>query len=316
MEEIAISVIVPIHNVSDYLKKCLNSILNQTFNGNYEVLLMLDNATDEDRKVAIEFKNKSDIFEIHEVNFRDLGFVRNRGLELAKGKYIYFVDGDDYILKDSLYKFYQRAEDTESDIVIGNYYLEKNKKITRAFIKIKDKWSCKNNLIWANKIVTDIRFRGYAWNKFYRKDFLINHNIRFIKTTNFVEDLAFNYLAFLKANKIVCDSNYHYVYVFRQSSILHHEPIKFVKKYLRTLSLLRYYSKLKHIEKSTNIIFFFKKIMLWVHGLQNRKALSMNLFSYLKRVNFEVNSIRKFSLDSFTHEEFFIEGLETYKKVK
>ena len=94
-----ISVIVPVYNVESYLEKCIDSIIHQTYK-NLEIILVDDGSTDNSGKICDVYKEKdSRIKVIHKQN-RGLSSARNCGLEIAKGEYIGFVDGDDYIAED------------------------------------------------------------------------------------------------------------------------------------------------------------------------------------------------------------------------
>ena len=110
-----ITVIVPIYNVSQYLDRCVNSIVNQTYK-NLEIILVDDGSRDDSSKkcdeYAIKYKN---IVVIHKKN-EGLGFARNSGLSIAKGSYIVFVDGDDWIENNAIEALVWLEEENESDI--------------------------------------------------------------------------------------------------------------------------------------------------------------------------------------------------------
>lgn len=306
-----ISVIIPIHNVSKYLKKCLKSVQNQENFDDFEVLMLLDSATKDDEAIADKFISDNRFKKI-KVDFKDQGLVRNYGIKIANGKYLCFVDGDDYIEKNCLRNFYDKAEKCNADVVISNYYLEKNNKKKRAFIRLNDKITFKSSEEWAKEIAKDIRIRGYVWNKFYRKDFLIENQICSTEARYCIEDVYFNYICFLKAKKICCSSKYNYVYVFRKSSSLHFDPITFIDKYLRTLALMRYYSIKHDAKKTTDVLFFTKKIMLIVYLFQNFKYIKSDIFKYSKYVIKEINNLKKCKLDTYLEDDKFIFAYNMY----
>ena len=103
--DVKVSVIVPVYNVEKYLDRCLDSIINQTLN-EIEIILVDDGSTDSSGEKCDEYKKKDlRIKVIHKKN-KGLGYARNSGLEVATGKYIAFVDSDDYIdrrMFESLY---------------------------------------------------------------------------------------------------------------------------------------------------------------------------------------------------------------------
>ena len=302
---VKISVCVAIHGVEKYLDKCLKSLQNQTNFNDYEVLLLLDSPLEGDVRVAQKYVDSDKRFKIFNLDFKDQGLVRNYGCKVAQGEYVYFVDGDDYLEPNCLANFFEVIKKENPDIAISNYYLEKNGKKIKAFIHIKDNWHYKTNYKRAKAVASDIKIRGYVWNKIYRRDFLLSNNLYSVPARYFIEDVNFNFLTFLKARKIVTSEKYNYVYVFRKNSSLHFDPFVFIKKYLYSLALMRYYSLENDIKKTTNLNYFNKKFMLIVHGLQNYKFLKMNIFNYFVYINKEINKIRKCQLSEYLKDQVF-----------
>ena len=302
---VKISVCVAIHGVEKYLDKCLKNLQNQNNFNDYEVLLLLDSPLEGDVRVAQKYADSDKRFKIFNLDFKDQGLVRNYGCKVAQGEYVYFVDGDDYLEPNCLANFFEVIKKENPDIAISNYYLEKNGKKIKAFIHIKDNWHYKTNYKRAKAVASDIKIRGYVWNKIYRRDFLLNNNLFSVPARYFIEDINFNFLTFLKARKIVTSEKYHYVYVFRKNSSLHFDPFIFIKKYLYSLALMRYYSLEQNVKKATNLNYFNKKVMLIVHGLQNYKFLKMNIFNYFVYINKEINKIRKGELSEYLKDQVF-----------
>ena len=302
---VKISVCVAIHGVEKYLDKCLKSLQNQNNFNDYEVLLLLDSPLEGDVRVAQKYADSDKRFKIYNLDFKDQGLVRNYGCKVAQGEYVYFVDGDDYLESNCLANFFEVIKKENPDIAISNYYLEKNGKKIKAFIHIKDNWHYKTNCKRAKAVASDIKIRGYVWNKIYRREFLLNNNLYSVPARYFIEDINFNFLTFLKARKIVTSEKYNYVYVFRKNSSLHFDPFVFIKKYLYSLALMRYYSLEQNVKKATNLNYFNKKVMLIVHGLQNYKFLKMNIFNYFVYINKEINKIRKCELSEYLKDQVF-----------
>lgn len=305
---IKISVCVAIHGVEKYLDKCLKSLQNQINFVDYEVLLLLDNPLEGDVRVAQKYADIDKRFKLFYLDFKDQGLVRNYGCKVAQGEYVHFVDGDDYLEPNCLANFYEVIGRENPDIVVSNYYLEKNGKKTKAFIHIKDNWHYKTNYKWAKAVASDIKIRGYVWNKIYRRDFLVNNNLFSLSARYFIEDVTFNYFAFLKAKKIVTSKKYNYVYVFRKNSSLHFDPFVFIKKYLYALAFMRYYSIENNIKKTTDLNYFNKKVMLIVYGFQNLKSLKMNIFKYIGYINNEINKIKKCDLSIYLKDKVFLDS--------
>ena len=117
-----ISIIIPIYNVKEYLKRCVDSVLNQSYK-NIEVILIDDGSTDGSEKICDEYAKKDKrVVVVHQKN-SGVSASRNKGIELATGKYIGFVDSDDYIHKDMFEKLYNSLISTSSSISMCNYQL-------------------------------------------------------------------------------------------------------------------------------------------------------------------------------------------------
>lgn len=119
---IKVSVIVPVYNVEKYLDKCLNSLVNQTLK-DIEIIVINDGSTDNSKKIIDKYKKEYPAL-IKSVNTknRGIGPARNLGIKKATGKYITFVDSDDYLKEDALEKAFNHIKENNSDIVIYDWY--------------------------------------------------------------------------------------------------------------------------------------------------------------------------------------------------
>lgn len=115
-----ISIIVPIYNVEKYIYRCIDSIINQTYK-NIEIILVDDGSSDGSGKICDEYQRKDErIKAIHKKN-GGLGFARNSGLDVASGKYVTFIDGDDYIGLTHIEKMHTLITETNSDTCIAGH---------------------------------------------------------------------------------------------------------------------------------------------------------------------------------------------------
>ena len=170
-----VSVIIPMYNSSKTIKRCLESIVNQTYK-NIEILVINDGSTDNYKNILDNYKN---IKVINQKN-KGLSFSRNVGLKKAKGKYILFVDSDDYIKEDLIEKCHQKIIEDNSDLVLFSFYELHYLRVKKRII---DKNYPTRNNIWQY---------GYAWNKFYKKDIIEKNKISFKYGVIYVEDIIFN----------------------------------------------------------------------------------------------------------------------------
>ncbi|EGP5489252.1 glycosyltransferase, partial [Enterococcus faecium] len=138
-----ISIIVPVYKVEPYLRKCVDSILAQTFT-DFEVILVDDGSPDNSGKICDEYASKdSRVRVIHKKN-GGLSSARNAGIDVARGKYLGFVDSDDYIEKDMYELLYDNIVKEQADLSIcGIYdiYAGKKVKILPEEYKVLDKVS-------------------------------------------------------------------------------------------------------------------------------------------------------------------------------
>ena len=129
-----ISIIVPVYNVEKYLKRCIDSILNQSFT-NFELILVDDGSTDNSGKIIDEYAIKDERIKVIHKENGGQGSARNRGLDIAKGNYIGFVDSDDWIHKDMYKCMYKIINEDNTDIVqVGHNMVEEYTKDKRCNI--------------------------------------------------------------------------------------------------------------------------------------------------------------------------------------
>lgn len=215
MDKDLISVIVPIYNVEKYLSKCIKSIINQTYK-NLEIILIDDGSLDNSFKICNYFKNKDlRIKVIHKKN-EGVASARNDGLKNATGKYITFVDPDDYVTNDYIKYLYELLIKTNADIACCNFeyqYTEKDIKLIEVKEKIKEFNSKEalKNLLYQKEIDTS------CWGKIYKKE--VFERIQF-PVGKIYEDFATIYKTIIKSKKIVYSNQKKYIYMQRNTSII------------------------------------------------------------------------------------------------
>ena len=190
------SIIVPIYNVEPFISKCIKSILNQDYK-ELEIILVDDGSTDGSSKVVDEYALlDSRIISVHKEN-EGVSEARNTGVRMAKGEYIMFVDGDDYVEPNYVSSFVYLMEKTQADMGVSYSRLvddEKKKNLELTF-EIKNGISVLDEM-YLEKIDVAV------WNKIYRKSLLDQYNIRFNTLFWFAEGMTFNVECYLHFNKI------------------------------------------------------------------------------------------------------------------
>ena len=200
-----VSLIVPVYNSEEYIGKCLDSILNQTYQ-NFEILVVNDGSKDGSWDKITEYQNKypDKIIGINQEN-KGVAVTRNETVRKANGDYIMFVDNDDYLDKDYIEKLVTEAEQGDYDIVYAGYRRpNENGKILKTMKLIDEEWS---------------KFMIMApWAKIYKKDFIIDNDINFL-SINIGEDIFFNLKAILVAKNTKIIDYVGYNWFFNTQSV-------------------------------------------------------------------------------------------------
>ena len=182
-----ISVIVPVYNVEQYLPKCLDSIINQTFK-DIEIICINDGSTDNSGKILEQYAQKDDRIKVLTQENQGQAVARNKGLDIAKGEYIYFVDSDDFIHPQTLEIMYSVAEKTKCPIVATENInqLSKNHEIVKKYQIKSIKYELHYNPL--KHLLNNVWSSSVIWNKIYKHDIL--YGWRFIEGIYF-EDWPF-----------------------------------------------------------------------------------------------------------------------------
>lgn len=199
-----VSVIIPCYNVEKYLHQCLESVLDQTLR-DIEIICVDDGSSDGTLEILKEFQEKDDRIRIIEQKNAGAGAARNNGLRAAKGEYLSFLDSDDFFEPDMLEEAYHSAEKYGSDFVVFNsdqYHMDKEKFVQTSWVlrmsDIPPYMPFTYRQLTGNIFKT---FVGWAWDKLYRRSFVVDHNLWFQeqRTTN---DMLFVFSAVVTAKRI------------------------------------------------------------------------------------------------------------------
>ena len=213
MDTNLISVIIPMYNASQFIRKCITSILNQTYK-NFELLIINDGSTDNSLELCNKFKDKR----IKIINQENTGseYARLTGVKQSKGEYICFIDADDWVAKDYLQKLIEPAKKYNVDIVCINHYRVLDK---YGLIRFKGQWvNLQEGLLLSNElnhfhnIYTYNRvFSNAVWGKLYRSQII---DVNKLSPTGifYGEDLLFNLYVTYNINSCYLINEYKYYY--------------------------------------------------------------------------------------------------------
>ena len=212
MGEPLVSIIVPLYNGEQTIERCLTSIRNQTYK-NIEVLVVNDGSKDHSMKVLKKFRDSDSRFHILNKGNSGVSDSRNLGIKNARGKYLQFVDSDDWITKDATQTFVSTAETYNCDMVITDYHRVVNHKIyIKGHIPEEGLVSRRQFAEFMMKAPANFYY-GVMWNKFFRTDIIKSHKLKCNRDLNWCEDFLFNleYLQYVKDVYVIKTPVYYYV---------------------------------------------------------------------------------------------------------
>lgn len=199
-----VSVIIPVFNAVPYLRQCLDSVCNQTLR-DIEIICVDDGSTDASPNILNEYQRKDNRIIILTQENAGAGASRNRGLAIAKGEYLSFLDSDDFFELSFLEKIYLRCKYENADIGVFEYIRYQDSLQKVLYTRFGIRWEhFPSSLPFSPKSCSEYILESFdptAWNKLFLRDFVIRHNIRFqeIHRTN---DLFFTMLSIALADKI------------------------------------------------------------------------------------------------------------------
>ena len=240
-----ISIVIPVYNAEKVIGRCMDSVAAQTHT-DFEVLLINDGSTDNSPAICAEYCAKDPRFKLITQPNGGPSAARNRGLEEATGKYIAFIDSDDYIEPNAMEVLNQKAEESGAEITVFGYYIERDGISTRYSLKyepgVYTGEACKQLSIEAIDIHTKQVLPPYSWIRFVQADFLKGLDLRFDTSIIRSEDYLFWVQVHFRANT-VCIATDHvlYHYVENSSSITH----RYVKGYWEMAKNI--YTRLKEV---------------------------------------------------------------------
>lgn len=292
-----ISIIIPIYNVEKYIKRCIDSVINQTFR-NIEIILVDDKSPDNCPQICDEYVQKDHrIRVIHKPKNEGLGMARNSGIQIAQGRYIAFIDSDDFIDYSMYQNLYNLAIQDNYDVV----YSEFNTSFYPGFTIIKKKEQIYKN---KNEIETlmidmigsepsypsDVKFQVSSCKALYSLEIIKKYQIQFHSERNYIsEDLLFNLEFLSKANKAKYTPQKWYYYCLNNSSLSHSYKQQVWNKYLKIYLYLKSKESFFNNKKEFNLrlqrtLIFYTRGALTKEILlnPNKKESSINIRNILE----------------------------------
>lgn len=221
-----VSVIIPVYNVEEYLPRCMDSVIGQTYD-NLEVILVDDGSTDGSGDICEEYAQKDiRVSVIHKEN-GGLVSARKAGVVLANGKYVIYVDSDDWIERNMCEEMVTLAEQHNADIVTSgcirdydNHTVIENENMPAGYYQ----GAQLDEQLLGNLVETDYFFRSnlsvHCWNKLYKREVIVKYQMQVNNFINVLEDAAVVYPILLNVDSVVVSGKNYYHYCMRSNSIM------------------------------------------------------------------------------------------------
>lgn len=260
-----VSIIVPVYNAEKHIKRCVDSVINQTYK-NIELILFDDGSSDSSIELLKEYEREYGFVKVYSHQNSGVAITRNEALDKTTGYYIMYVDNDDYIDNDYIEKFVSKIEETSSDIVVGGYKrVNKDKKIMFQYTPQNDDWQ--------KYIVVA------PWAKIYKRDVLTKCNAKFL---NYYigEDVYFSLNLYSQNLKISYFKYNGYNWFFNTNSVSNTSQKGFNKKIditFLTEKLLDFNSDSN--EEKDYLMYYIYKYFIWYLLFSGRNADSLSFMS-------------------------------------
>ena len=268
-----ISIIIPTYNNSKYLKRCVDSVLNQSYN-NIEIIVIDDGSTDDTNSVMSEYKNTKKVKYVKQSN-GGVSSARNNGLKMAHGDYIMFLDSDDYFCQNYCEKMLSNIVKNNSDICLSGINYIKNDKSERIDFYNTNKLF---NTSEIKNLISDNIYNYLlypVWNKIYNKKIL--ESINFDTSLIMGEDFIFNLQCLCNCKKVSYITENYYNYVINNNS-----TTSKMRKYNTIISIENEINYSKKVDSYLNKIGLEKKIIekrkKWNYSLSYNKICN-NIFA-------------------------------------
>ena len=212
-----ISIIIPVYNTAPYLERCIDSVLKNDCIEK-EIILVDDGSTDESAHICDDYSSRYPFIKTLHIENSGPASAKNRGLDIAKGKYVAMIDSDDEADSQMFVEMLGEAKKNDADIVRCNYKERLPDNSTRLFnysheIETLDNYEGLEHFLMKKKIFTQ------CWTKIYRRELLNEHAIRNIEGLKTDEDFIFNIMCFVHSQRTIVIDSPLYIYTIRDTSL-------------------------------------------------------------------------------------------------
>jgi len=302
VKRILVSIVIPVYNKEKHLDNCLESILSQTYK-NIEIIIINDGSKDKSDKIIRRWLSKDSRIRYYTQTNQGVASARNKGISLARGDFIYFLDADDVVKKDAIKKLITNAIETNADLIVANFSTKrgegyfKNKSFKESILRKKD---LKTTEVKADMFFINGRSLSSVCNKLFKRSFLLKTNIKF-EDKVFAEDRLFNLKQYINFPVISIINEYTYIYNVVKDSRSRTINNNFYNEYI--LLFHSFYNYLEEKEMflenqdlaQFTILYDMEKIFDYIYDNSNKKIKDINsIVKLLKKDKKIVKVIRSF----------------------
>lgn len=248
-----LSIIVPVYNVSKYLAKCLDSLIYQDLKPEeYEIIVVNDGSTDNSEEISRQYEEKYSNIKVVRQENQGLSGARNTGIKLSNGKYIQFVDSDDYLVPNVLRTLVNKMETDNLDVIRFNYQnVNENYEVYEPYKEHKPYVDYRDEVCDGLTFLTErLGFACYAWQFVIKSSLLINDDKYLFKRGIYFEDTEWTPRILTQAKRVTSTDLMVYNYLLRQGSITNSVSIEKKRKVLEDKMQLVSSLKLQMLDKA------------------------------------------------------------------
>ena len=299
-----LSIIVPVYNVEEYIRPCIESIFKQGLNDDaFEVIIVNDGTQDNSIGVIQDIVNEHENITVINQENQGLSVARNNGIALARGEYILMLDSDDLLIENRLPILLDKALETQVDLVVADYLGMTNEEILTFHgggqheITFQEKTGEQLFLYYLNQ------YQCYVWKTLYRRSFILENNLSFIPGI-YYEDLPFTYECYLKAQRCLRTPWEFYIYrVGRIGSVTASFSYQKARSYCTVIAMTWRLTQIKGLSPETlykleEDVYTFYKTMIYhtLHCIKKsseRKGVMTTLIHEIPDLNFTHSTWQK-----------------------
>ena len=316
---IFVSIIMPVYNAGEFLRECMESVVEQSLKNNIEVICVNDGSTDNSMEILQEFASQNPFIRIIDKENTGAGDCRNVGLKEAKGEYVLFLDADDIFDSDLCKASYYRAKHDKADICFFGA-----RRLNMQLQKIEPmRWVLRRDLLpnkrpFKKENIESTFFQitsGCPWSKLFRREYILENQLEFQNLKN-ANDLYFVRMAMSMAGKMTYLKESLVTYRFASGNntqfVKQRAPLEFYKAYKALKDKMEEKGVYKFVEQSfVNIA--LEDCMFNLRTTITEEAKEMILHT-LKEEGFEYFGFDKYSEDYFYNQTAFKEYVEAKEK--